>query len=52
MPVLNTALLLQTLFQPLASLRYFISFKVAIRGSDLEKIFYFKDLFRKIEKKW
>ena len=43
------ALFLQTLFQPLSSLKYFTSFKVAFRIQIRKKIC-FKNLFRKIEK--
>ena len=51
--VLDTAPLLQTLFQRLVSLKYFNSFKVAFRVPDLEKdIILKKKLIRKIEKKW
>ena len=46
------ALFLQTLFQVLGSLKYFIFFKVAFRIQIRKKILYFKNLFRKIEKKW
>ena len=35
--VLNTALLLQALFQPLVSLKYFFSLRVAFSNSDLKK---------------
>ena len=50
--VLNMAWFLQTLFQPLVSLKYFTSFKVAFRIQIQKIISYFKNLFRKIEKKW
>ena len=46
---LNTALLLQTFFQPLVSLKYFVSFKVIFKSLDLEKKAYFKNLFRKMK---
>ena len=49
--VLNTALLLQTLFQPLVSLKYFTSFKAAFWVQIWKKT-WFKNLFREIEKKW
>ena len=50
--VLNMARFLQRLFQPLGSLKYFTSFKVAFRIQIRKKILHFKNLFRKIEKKW
>ena len=46
---LNTAVLLQTFFQPLVSLKYFVSFKVIFKSLDLEKKPYFKNLFRKMK---
>ena len=49
--VLNTALLLQTLFQPLVSLKYFTSFEVAFRIQILKNILYFNNLYKKIEEK-
>ena len=47
--VLNTALLLQTLFQPLVSLKYFTSFKAAFRVQICKKTC-FRNLIREIEK--
>ena len=43
---------LQTLLQPPGSLKYFTSFKVAFRIQIRKKRLYFKNLFRKTEKKW
>ena len=40
-----------TNFQPLVSLKYFTSFKGAFMVQILRKI-YFKNILRKIEKKW
>ena len=48
---LNTIRLLQALFKPLVSLKYFASFKVAFRLQIWKTILYFKNLFWKIEKK-